>query len=115
MSDRHFLITWEQLAPQIPYCRQHVAKLEKLGKFPPRVQLGDGGRVCWWQNEIDEFLASRPRGTPPQRKQLGPPKATAAPEPDAEDVELLRRLAAKHGLDLVPITKQRKREGRSGP
>jgi predicted DNA-binding transcriptional regulator AlpA len=112
MSDRHFLITWPQLEPQVPFVRQTILRLEERGEFPERVQVGPG-RVAWWQDEVDAWLASRIRGAPQQRKQLGP-KAPSAPEPDPEDLDLLRRLAAKHGLDLVPRKPERRRSG-SGP
>jgi predicted DNA-binding transcriptional regulator AlpA len=110
--DRHFLITWAQLKPQIPYVRQHVLRLEDKDEFPQRVQVGPG-RVCWWQDEIDEWLASRARGAPPQRAQLGP-KAPPSPAPDdTEALSLLRQLAAKHGLDLVPQKSERRKGGSS--
>jgi prophage regulatory protein len=34
-------------------------RLEKLGRFPKRRQLGDNS-VGWLQSELDEWLASRP-------------------------------------------------------
>jgi predicted DNA-binding transcriptional regulator AlpA len=112
MSDhRHYLITWPQLEAQVPFVRQTVGRLEQRGEFPQRVQVGPN-RVAWWQDEVDAWLAARTRGAPPQHKQLGP--KSAPPEPDAEDVEVLRRLAAKLGLDLVPKPERRRRSG-SGP
>ena len=35
-----------------PYTRQHIARLEKAGKFPKRVRLGPG-RVAWVDEELD--------------------------------------------------------------
>jgi prophage regulatory protein len=110
MSDR--LLTWPELEPKIPYGRQHVGRLEKADRFPKRIQVGPG-RVAWWESEVDAWLASRVRGAPPQRTQLGP-KSRPAPEPDPEDLEVLRRLLAKFKLEIVPA-KQRRREGRSPP
>jgi prophage regulatory protein len=42
----------------IPYCPQHVARLEKAGEFPQRVQLGRC-RVAWYCAEIEAWIASR--------------------------------------------------------
>ncbi|MFN0305384.1 MAG: helix-turn-helix transcriptional regulator [Burkholderiales bacterium] len=43
-------------------------RLERAGKFPARVQLGGGGgAVGWFEHEIEEFLASRPRVIRPPR------------------------------------------------
>jgi prophage regulatory protein len=116
MPDRHFIIKWPQLEPQTGFSRQHTGRLEQAGKHPLRVQLGENS-VGWWQDEIDEFLASRPRGGPPQKPDLGPKRA--APEPDPADPDLLQQLAAKYGLTLTPAplpTKpQRTRRSRSGP
>ena len=44
----------------IPYCSQHIARLEKEGEFPKRVQLGPC-RVAWYRSEIEAWIASRPR------------------------------------------------------
>ena len=46
----------------IPYSFQHIARLEKAGKFPKRLRLGQN-RVAWLRSEveawIDEKLADR--------------------------------------------------------
>jgi prophage regulatory protein len=44
----------------IPYCPAHIARLEKAGLFPKRLKLG-ACRVAWWEDEIEEWKASRPR------------------------------------------------------
>src|SRR5580658_9221196 len=44
----------------IPYCPAHIARLEKAGLFPKRLMLG-ACRVAWWEDEIEEWKASRPR------------------------------------------------------
>lgn len=44
----------------IPYSPAHIARLEKLGKFPIRVVLGLC-RVAWYADEIESWIASRPR------------------------------------------------------
>ena len=42
----------------IPYSPQHIARLEKAGQFPKRVQLGQC-RVAWRYEEICEWIAER--------------------------------------------------------
>jgi prophage regulatory protein len=44
----------------IPYCFAHIACLEKAGQFPKRLLLG-ACRVAWWEDEVEEWKASRPR------------------------------------------------------
>ena len=44
----------------IPYCFAHIARLEKADQFPKRLLLG-ACRVAWWEDEIEEWKASRPR------------------------------------------------------
>ena len=54
----------------VPYTRQHLSRLEVAGRFPQRVQLGEG-RVGWLEGEVDEWIRSRPRG--PIAKAWGKP------------------------------------------
>ncbi len=50
------VIVFEQLADKgIRYSRQHIHNLEKLKRFPRRVQIG-ANRVGWVKSEIDEWL-----------------------------------------------------------
>lgn len=42
----------------IPYSFQHIARLEKAGRFPKRIQLG-ACRVAWCYAEILEWIAER--------------------------------------------------------
>jgi prophage regulatory protein len=42
----------------IPWCRMHIDRLEKQGKFPTRVRLGEA-TVAWPEEEIDAFLAEK--------------------------------------------------------
>jgi len=55
------LLSFKQVREKVLYCRAHVDRLEKAGKFPKRVRLGQG-RVGWWEHEVDEWLLSKPRG-----------------------------------------------------
>jgi prophage regulatory protein len=48
----------------ISYTRQHLARMEKAGQFPRRVQVGPN-RVAWWEDEVDEHNHNLPRGPLP--------------------------------------------------
>lgn len=48
----------------IPYCREHVARLVKAGKFPAPISLSDsehGGsvRIAWLSSELDTWMLKR--------------------------------------------------------
>ena len=51
------VLAFSQLKPEkgIPYSRVHLARLEKAGKFPKRVPIGEG-RVGWLESEIDQHI-----------------------------------------------------------
>jgi prophage regulatory protein len=42
----------------IPYSHQHIARLEKAGAFPRRIQLGPC-RVAWQCSAVEAWIASR--------------------------------------------------------
>lgn len=42
----------------IPYSFQHIARLEKAGQFPQRIQLGQC-RVAWVFSEVNAWIAER--------------------------------------------------------
>lgn len=42
----------------IPWSRMHVDRLEKAGKFPKRIRLGDN-TVAWLECEIEAWLATK--------------------------------------------------------
>ena len=44
----------------IPYSFVHIARLERIKKFPTRVILGLC-RVAWYADEIEDWIESRPR------------------------------------------------------
>jgi prophage regulatory protein len=44
----------------IPYCFAHIARLEAARDFPQRLRLGRC-RVAWSADEVEEWIASRPR------------------------------------------------------
>ncbi|MDA5095007.1 AlpA family phage regulatory protein [Aliiroseovarius sp. KMU-50] len=63
------ILSKRQLKELVLYSPQHVARLEKAGLFPKRVQLGPN-RVGWVESEVLEWLEQRlanresPTGTP---------------------------------------------------
>jgi prophage regulatory protein len=62
MNDR--LLTWHQLAEVVPYCRDHIRRLELAGEFPKRLQLGRA-RIAWRASEVEAWIESRERGALP--------------------------------------------------
>jgi len=39
----------------VPYTPQHILRLEKKGKFPKRIKVGER-RVGWWLHEVMAWL-----------------------------------------------------------
>jgi prophage regulatory protein len=52
------MISKRQLKELVLFSPQHVARLEKAGKFPMRVQLGPN-RVGWVESEVLDWLQKR--------------------------------------------------------
>ena len=52
------ILSKRQLKELVLYSPQHVARLEKAGQFPKRVQLGPN-RVGWVEDEVLEWLKRR--------------------------------------------------------
>ena len=52
------LIAWPELNIMEPYTRQHIQWLEKQGKFPKRIQIGDR-RGAWDYWEIVAWIEAR--------------------------------------------------------
>lgn len=52
------MLTKKDLKTLVPYSHQHIARLEKAGGFPKRVQLGQC-RVAWIEEEILAWLNER--------------------------------------------------------
>jgi prophage regulatory protein len=46
----------------VPYSFAHISRLEAAREFPQRLQLGRC-RVAWFADEVEEWIASRPRVT----------------------------------------------------
>lgn len=51
------IISWKELQKMQPYSRQHIARLEKAGRWPRRVHLSPN-RVGWVYDEIVAHLTS---------------------------------------------------------
>jgi len=52
------MLSKRQLKELVLYSLQHIARLEKAGKFPKRVRLGQN-RVGWVEDEVLEWLQER--------------------------------------------------------
>ena len=52
------VITRRELGGLVPYCPQHILRLEKKGKFPKRIKVGER-RVGWWLHEVMAWLEQR--------------------------------------------------------
>ena len=52
------ILSKRQLKELVLYSTQHIARLEKAGKFPKRVQLGPN-RVGWVEEEVLDWLQAR--------------------------------------------------------
>jgi prophage regulatory protein len=50
----------------IPYSFAHIARLEKAGQFPRRIQLGQC-RVAWCYDEVCNWIAERVAKREPAR------------------------------------------------
>ena len=60
--DLPVIINKKQLALIVPYSPQHILRLEKLGKFPKRIKIGER-RVGWRLSDVEAWLAERMRVT----------------------------------------------------
>ena len=52
------ILSKRQVKELVLYSPQHIARLEKAGQFPKRVQLGPS-RVGWVEEEVLEWLRER--------------------------------------------------------
>ncbi len=52
------LLTKQEVRDRVCYSPQHIARLEKVGQFPKRVQLGPN-RVGWVEEEIEAWIMER--------------------------------------------------------
>ena len=52
------MLSKRQLKELVLYSPQHIARMEKVGQFPKRVQLGPN-RVGWVEGEVLDWLQTR--------------------------------------------------------
>lgn len=52
------VVTQKELRQLVPYTPQHIRRLEKAGKFPRRMKLGQN-RVGWRLLDIEAWLTAR--------------------------------------------------------
>ena len=52
------VLPYHKLREKVDYTRQHLSRMEKVGLFPRRVQLG-GNKVGWLEHEVDEWIMAR--------------------------------------------------------
>ncbi|WP_171177841.1 AlpA family transcriptional regulator [Ruegeria sp. HKCCD8929] len=52
------ILSKKALKELVLYSPQHIARLEKAGQFPKRVQLGSN-RVGWVESEVLDWLKER--------------------------------------------------------
>lgn len=52
------LITMSELLAIVPFTRQHILRLEKRGRFPRRLRIGEN-RVVWLRYEIEDWINAR--------------------------------------------------------
>ncbi len=58
MSHPKQLICKKELTKLVKYSPQHIARLEKAGQFPKRLQLGQN-RVAWMMSEVEAWIEER--------------------------------------------------------
>jgi prophage regulatory protein len=54
------IIRWPSLKSRVGLSRVTLWRMERAGKFPSRVRLGENS-VGWRLDEVEEWLAERPR------------------------------------------------------
>ena len=52
------LLNKRELRQKTTVSIQHLTRLEKLGKFPQRIQLTQN-RVAWLESEVDDWIRER--------------------------------------------------------
>ncbi len=52
------ILSKREVKKLVLYSPQHIARLEKVGMFPKRVQLGPN-RVGWVESEVADWLENR--------------------------------------------------------
>lgn len=55
------ILSKRQVSEMVLYSPQHIARLEKAGKFPKRLRLGPN-RVGWLEDEVLGWIDDRLKG-----------------------------------------------------
>ncbi len=55
------ILTKKDLKQHVPFTSHHIARLEKAGQFPKRLQLGPN-RVGWLEREIQAWVDEKSSG-----------------------------------------------------
>ena len=59
------LLTFADLkARGIPFSRVHIRRLERAGKFPQHISLGENS-IAWFEDEVDDFLETKAQARRP--------------------------------------------------
>jgi prophage regulatory protein len=65
------VITKKELRQLVPYTPQHILRLEREGRFPRRIRLGEN-RVGWILAEVEGWIAARMAERDRPRDESGP-------------------------------------------
>jgi prophage regulatory protein len=57
------VLTMKQVTELTSYTAQHIYRLERAGKFPSRIRMGEN-RVGWRLADVEGWFASRPTVAP---------------------------------------------------
>ena len=52
------IISRKELRTLVPYSDMHISRLEKAGRFPSRIRVGEA-RVGWSFREVQEWIAAK--------------------------------------------------------
>jgi Predicted transcriptional regulator len=55
------VIRFKELKERVGYSRMHIDRLEKNGKFPRRIRLGENS-VAWVESEVDDWISAKMNG-----------------------------------------------------
>jgi prophage regulatory protein len=59
MSSHRRVLRKPEVARRTGYSPAHFCRLERMGRFPKKVELQPGGAVGWFEDEIDAWLEAR--------------------------------------------------------
>ena len=55
------VVRYSEVVGMTGLSRTTIWRLERAGKFPQRLRLSSN-RVGWYQNEVEKWISTRPRG-----------------------------------------------------